>query len=50
MIGVGKKKGKTLGQSADNYVLIPITAYLKQYGSHNNSIGIWGKASQRARL
>ena len=45
MIGVGKKKGKTLGQSADNYVLIPITVYLKQYGSHNNSIGIWGKAS-----
>ena len=45
VIGVGKKKGKTLGQSADNYVLIPITVYLKKYGSHNNSIGIWGKAS-----
>ena len=44
VIGVGKKKGKTLGQSADNYVLIPVTVYLKQYGSHNNSIGIWGKA------
>jgi len=45
VIGVGKKKGKTLGQSADNYVMIPITVYLKEYGSHNNSIGIWGKAS-----
>src|SRR5580698_10021383 len=45
VIGVGKKKGKTLGQSADNYVLIPITVYLKQYGSHNTSIGIWGKAT-----
>jgi putative ABC transport system permease protein len=45
IIGVGKKKGKTLGQSADNYVLVPITVYLKQYGSHNNSIAIWGKAS-----
>jgi putative ABC transport system permease protein len=44
VIGVGKKKGKTLGQSADNYVLIPVTVYLKQYGSHNSSIGIWGKA------
>ena len=44
MIGVGKKKGTTLGQSADNYVMIPITAFLKQYGSHNSSIGIWGKA------
>jgi putative ABC transport system permease protein len=44
VIGVGKKKGTTLGQSADNYVMIPITVYLKQYGSHNSSIGIWGKA------
>jgi putative ABC transport system permease protein len=45
VIGVGKKKGKTLGQSADNYVMIPLTVYLKQYGAHNNSIRIWGKAS-----
>jgi putative ABC transport system permease protein len=45
VIGVGKKKGKTLGQSADNYVLIPITVYLKKYGSHNNSIEVWGKAA-----
>jgi putative ABC transport system permease protein len=45
VIGVGKKKGKTLGQSADNYVLIPITVYLKKYGSHKNSIQVWGKAS-----
>jgi putative ABC transport system permease protein len=45
VIGVGKKKGKTLGQSADNYVLIPITVYLKKYGAHNNSIGIWGRAA-----
>jgi putative ABC transport system permease protein len=44
VIGVGKKKGTTLGQSADNYVLIPITVYLKQYGAHKASIGIWGKA------
>lgn len=45
VIGVGKKKGKTLGQSADNYALIPISVYLKKYGSHKNSIQIWGKAS-----
>jgi putative ABC transport system permease protein len=44
VIGVGTKKGKTLGQSADNYVMIPITSYLKQYGVHNNSIRISGKA------
>jgi putative ABC transport system permease protein len=45
VIGVGKKKGKTLGQSLDNYVLIPITSYLKQYGTHDNSIRISGKAA-----
>ncbi|HET7442363.1 MAG TPA: ABC transporter permease [Terriglobales bacterium] len=45
VIGVGKKKGKTLGQSLDNYAMIPITAYLKQYGAHENSIRISGKAA-----
>jgi putative ABC transport system permease protein len=45
IVGVGKKKGKTLGQSLDNYVMIPITAYLKQYGSHHDSIRISGKAA-----
>src|SRR5215470_12572830 len=44
IIGVGKKQGKTLGQSRDNYVLIPINTYLKQFGSHT-SIRISGKAS-----
>ncbi len=45
VIGVGKKKGKTLGQSADNYVMIPITVFLKKYGSHKESAEIWGKAA-----
>src|ERR1700682_2317134 len=33
VIGVGKRKGKTLGQSMDNYALMPITAFQKQNGS-----------------
>jgi putative ABC transport system permease protein len=45
VVGVGTKKGKTLGQSADNYVLIPITACMKQYGSHIDSLRIAAKAS-----
>jgi putative ABC transport system permease protein len=45
VIGVGKKKGKTLGQSLDNYVMIPISVYLKQYGEHTDSVRISGKAS-----
>jgi putative ABC transport system permease protein len=43
VIGVGKKQGTTLGQSRDNYVAIPITTYLKQFGSHS-PIRISGKA------
>jgi putative ABC transport system permease protein len=44
VVGVGKKQGKTLGQSRDNYVAIPITTYLKQFGTHSN-IRIFGKAN-----
>jgi len=39
VIGVGKKKGKILGFSQDNYVRIPITTFMKVYGSRR-SIGI----------
>jgi putative ABC transport system permease protein len=43
VIGVGKKEGKTLGQSRDNYVIMPIASWFKAYGSHN-SLNIWAKA------
>lgn len=42
VIGVGKKEGKTLGQSRDNWVTIPITTFFKVYGSHR-SLRIWAK-------
>jgi putative ABC transport system permease protein len=44
VVGVGKKLGKTLGQSRDNYAAIPITSYLKQFGAHS-TIRISGKAN-----
>src|SRR5262252_6153070 len=44
VVGIGEKQGKTLGQSRDNYALIPISGYLKQFGTHN-SIIISGKAN-----
>ena len=43
VIGLGKKEGKTLGQSRDNYVIMPIASWFKAYGSHN-SINLWAKA------
>jgi len=44
VISVGKKEGKTLGQSRDNYVIMPIATWFKSYGTHN-SINIWAKAT-----
>jgi len=43
VIGVGKKEGKTLGVSRDNWVMMPITTWERQYGAHSN-LKIWGKA------
>jgi putative ABC transport system permease protein len=45
VVGIGKKQGKTLGMSRDNYVGIPVTTFLKQFGSHNTSLRISGKAN-----
>ena len=33
VIGLGEKQGKTLGQSQDNWVAVPLTAYQKTYGT-----------------
>ena len=43
VIGVGKKEGKTLGHSRDNWVILPITTFLKAYGAHDRTLQIWGK-------
>jgi putative ABC transport system permease protein len=45
VIGVGKKEGSTLGQSRDNWVMFPISTWLKQYNSSRNSVRIWAKAT-----
>ena len=35
VIGVAEAQGKMLGQSMDNWVAIPLTAFLQQYGAHD---------------
>ena len=57
IIGVGKKKGKILGYSQDNYVRIPITTFMKVYGSrrslsiniHTNSQEEMAQAQEEVR-
>jgi putative ABC transport system permease protein len=34
IIGVGERQGKMLGMSMDNWVAIPLTAFLHSYGAH----------------
>jgi putative ABC transport system permease protein len=36
VIGVGEHQGKMLGQSMDNWVAIPLTAFLSEYGAHES--------------
>jgi putative ABC transport system permease protein len=49
IIGVGKKQGSVLGQSRDDWVIIPITNYIKMYGT-NDSVVIWVKAYSTTSL
>jgi putative ABC transport system permease protein len=44
IIGVGDRQGKTLGQSQDNWVAIPITAYQQIYG-YNDSVDIYARSA-----
>lgn len=44
IVGVGERQGKTLGQSQDNWVAVPITIYQQTYGT-NDSLYIYGRAA-----
>ena len=47
IIGLGEKQGKTLGQSQDNWVAVPLSAYQKTYGS-TKTLTIYAKAGPGA--
>jgi putative ABC transport system permease protein len=47
VIGLSEKQGKTLGQSQDNWVGVPLTAYQKTYGTAK-SVTIYAKAGSGA--
>jgi len=47
IIGVGDRQGKTLGQSQDNWVAVPISTYQQIYGS-NDSVDIYCRANGNA--
>jgi putative ABC transport system permease protein len=49
IVGVGDRQGKTLGQSQDNWVAIPITTYQQIYG-YNDSVDIYARANGNAQV
>lgn len=49
IVGVGDRQGKTLGQSQDNWVAIPITAYQQTYGT-NDSVTIYVRTGGNAEV
>lgn len=44
IIGVAKKRGSVLGQSQDNWVIMPLTTYQRMYANSNDSIELWVKS------
>jgi putative ABC transport system permease protein len=49
VVGIGTKQGTVLGQSRDNWALIPITLHQKMYGARR-SITIYAKALDEKHL
>ncbi|HWG19993.1 MAG TPA: ABC transporter permease [Terracidiphilus sp.] len=47
IVGVGDRQGKTLGQSQDNWVAVPISTYQQTYG-YNDSVDIYARAGGTA--
>jgi putative ABC transport system permease protein len=48
IIGLGEKQGKTLGQSQDNWVAVPLSTYQKTYGTAK-TLTIYAKAGAGAQ-
>src|SRR6267142_801521 len=50
VIGVGKKEGSSLGTSLDNWIILPLVTYRKEYGSQNDSLRITARAGSASRI
>ena len=50
IIGVGTKEGSTLGNSLDNWIILPLSTYNKEYGNQQNSLRITARAGFAAKI
>jgi len=49
VVGVGERQGKTFGQSQDNWIAVPISAYQHTYGG-NDSLTVYVRANGDAKV
>ncbi|HJZ63473.1 MAG TPA: ABC transporter permease [Candidatus Acidoferrum sp.] len=50
VIGVGKKQGTSLGTSLDNWIILPLTTYQKDFGPQNYSLRITARAGSAEKI
>src|SRR5467141_581784 len=50
VIGVGKKEGSSLGTSLDNWIIMPLSTYNKEYGNQQNSLRVTSRAGSAANI
>jgi putative ABC transport system permease protein len=50
VIGVGKKEGSALGNSLDNWIILPLSTYKKEYGTLDDSLRITARAGSAAKI
>ena len=50
VIGVGKKEGSTLGNSLDNWIILPLSTYNKEHGSQQDSLRVTVRAGSAEKI
>jgi putative ABC transport system permease protein len=50
IIGVGKKEGSALGNSLDNWIILPLSTYNKEYGTQQDSLRVTARAGSAATI
>jgi putative ABC transport system permease protein len=50
VIGVGKKEGSSLGTSLDNWIILPLSTYRKEFGNQQDSLRVTARAGSAATI
>src|SRR5256886_137167 len=50
VIGIGKKEGSSLGTSLDNWIILPLSTYNKEYGNQQTSLRVTARAGSAANI